>query len=96
MGAPKKKRSFFWDDDNFIGWLMVNVQNTIGTLVYFWINYSFLGFYIGITIYFSNLFDYTKALVNIVNETCAETGEKTKRLKAMLVELIGIRIYQQE
>lgn len=75
---------------------MVNFQNTVGTLVYFWINYSFLGFFIGMTIYFAFLLDYAKALIDIVNEAAEESREKHQRLKKMLVELIELRIYQQE
>lgn len=75
---------------------MVNVQDTIGTLVYFWINYSFLGFFIGITVYFALFLDYSKALVVIVNEHIDEQNDKYKRIKDSLVELIELRIFQKE
>lgn len=92
---------FFWNDDNILGWFMVNVQNTVGTLVYFWLNYAFLGFFVGIAIYFSNLLDYSKHLVSIVNDASVERNtdnikDKYNEIKKALVELIELRIYQQK
>lgn len=87
---------YIWPDDTLPGWLMVNVQDTIGTLVYFWINYSFLGFFVGIAFWFLYLLKYSQKLVDLVNESVKEESKKYIRIKKALVELIGLRIYQNE
>lgn len=75
---------------------MVNLQDTIGTLVYFWINYSFLGFFVGIAFWFLYLLEYSQKLVDLVNGSVKEEAKKYIRIKKTLVELIGLRIYQKE